>query len=108
MRRIVVASVVVVAGVVAAIATTGRPLAAAGQDRHVFPGAEWARVEPGSVSAACRTGLDKATAAAKGMATTGAIAIQGGRVLWEHGDLALVSYLASVRKSILAMMYGKY
>jgi CubicO group peptidase (beta-lactamase class C family) len=36
------------------------------------------------------------------------IAIAGGRELWEYGDLKTVSYLASVRKSILAMMYGNY
>jgi CubicO group peptidase (beta-lactamase class C family) len=42
------------------------------------------------------------------MATTAAIAVVGGRVLWDYGDQAFVSYLASVRKSILAMMYGRY
>ena len=42
------------------------------------------------------------------MATTGAMAIVRGRVLWEYGDLQFVSYLASVRKSILAMQFGPY
>jgi CubicO group peptidase (beta-lactamase class C family) len=34
--------------------------------------------------------------------------IVGGRVLFEYGDVEEVSYLASVRKSILAMLYGHY
>jgi CubicO group peptidase (beta-lactamase class C family) len=36
------------------------------------------------------------------------MAIVGGRVLMEYGDVKAVSYLASVRKSILAMLYGNY
>ncbi len=31
-----------------------------------------------------------------------------GKVLFEYGDVKELSYLASVRKSILAMLYGKY
>ena len=74
----------------------------------VFPGAEWERIaDPESVGF-CQAGLDEATAHVRTLTTTGAIAIVGGRVLWEYGDLTAVSYLASVRKSILAMLYGKY
>jgi CubicO group peptidase (beta-lactamase class C family) len=74
----------------------------------VFPGAEWARIaDPESVGF-CQAGLDDVTAHAETLTTTGAVAIVGGRVLWEYGDLTTVSYLASVRKSILAMLYGKY
>ena len=36
------------------------------------------------------------------------MAVAGGRVVYEYGDVARVSYLASVRKSILAMLYGNY
>jgi CubicO group peptidase (beta-lactamase class C family) len=32
----------------------------------------------------------------------------GGRILFEYGDLKRVSKIASVRKSVLAMLYGKY
>jgi len=32
----------------------------------------------------------------------------GGRSLFEYGDLKHLSYLASARKSVLAMLYGKY
>jgi CubicO group peptidase (beta-lactamase class C family) len=44
----------------------------------------------------------------KPLATTGFIAIAGGRVLMEYGDVKAVSYLASVRKSILSMLFGNY
>ncbi len=32
--------------------------------------------------------------------------IQGGRVVWQYGDVKQTSYIASVRKSILSMLYG--
>lgn len=34
--------------------------------------------------------------------------ISHGRVVYEYGDLAKISYLASCRKSVLAMLYGNY
>jgi CubicO group peptidase (beta-lactamase class C family) len=74
---------------------------------QVFPGAEWAR-HAGPGAAACQPGLDAATTRAKGMATTAAIAVVGGRVIWDYGDQQFISYLASVRKSILAMLFGNY
>jgi CubicO group peptidase (beta-lactamase class C family) len=74
----------------------------------VFPGAEWARQVDPSAAGYCQAGLEAATTRARGMATTAAIAVVGGRVLWDYGDQQVVSYLASVRKSILAMLYGKY
>jgi CubicO group peptidase (beta-lactamase class C family) len=70
------------------------------------PSTDWERAT--SASAECRAGLDAATARAKELATTGAVAVIGGRLVWEYGDVQAVSYLASVRKSILAMLFGKY
>ena len=72
----------------------------------VFPGAEWERVADPRAIGYCQDRLDRATARVKTLPTTGMIVIVGGRVLWEYGDLKRVSYLASVRKSILAMLYG--
>ncbi len=40
--------------------------------------------------------------------TTGLVVIDRGRVVFEFGDVEELSYLASVRKSVLAMLYGKY
>src|SRR5215469_15566613 len=52
--------------------------------------------------------LDVLRAWMKTQHTTALMASVGGHVLFEYGDVKLVSVVASVRKSILAMMYGKY
>ena len=87
-------------GGIAAVATaqTGAP---------VFPGTEWQRVEPkeAGFSEARITAL---RAWLKTQKTTGLVVVSEGRVVLEHGDVAHVSKIASVRKSILAMLYGRY
>ena len=73
----------------------------------VFPGAEWQRVgakEAGFSEAR----LEVVRAWLKTQNTTGLVVVSGGRVVLEHGDVAHVSKVASVRKSILAMLYGRY
>ncbi|PCE66665.1 serine hydrolase domain-containing protein [Sediminicola luteus] len=40
--------------------------------------------------------------------TTGMVVLYDGKVLFEYGDVSQVSYLASCRKSILSMLYGKH
>ena len=40
--------------------------------------------------------------------TTGMMVIQGGKVMFEYGDIQELSYLASCRKSILSMLYGPF
>src|SRR5262245_33860391 len=40
--------------------------------------------------------------------TTAMMVVVGGRPLFTYGDLTHVSYLASGRKSILALLYGRY
>ncbi len=42
------------------------------------------------------------------MNTTGAMVVRHGKVMAAYGDIEELSYLASCRKSILAIMYGKY
>ncbi len=42
------------------------------------------------------------------MNTTGLVVIQSGEVIFEYGDTKELSYIASCRKSVLAMLYGKY
>lgn len=73
----------------------------------VFPSSSWERIADPRTAGFCQAGLDAATARARALPTTGMTVIIGGRVLWEYGDLQATSYLASVRKSILAMLYGK-
>lgn len=40
--------------------------------------------------------------------TTAMLVLENGKVVYEYGDLSQVSYIASCRKSVLAMLYGKY
>ena len=40
--------------------------------------------------------------------TTGLLILKDGKVLYEYGNLTEVSYLASARKSVMAMLYGKH
>ena len=84
--------------------TLAAPLAA---QRPVFPGAEWERRDP-AAAGFCTDKLDIVTDRAKAATTSAMMVIVGGRVVYEFGDVTQVSYLASVRKSILAMLFGNY
>jgi CubicO group peptidase (beta-lactamase class C family) len=42
------------------------------------------------------------------LTTTGMIILKDGKVLFEYGDIQDLSYIASCRKSILSILYGKY
>ncbi len=42
------------------------------------------------------------------LTTTGMLILQNGKILYEYGDIKEISYIASCRKSILSMLYGKY
>lgn len=81
--------------------------AALAAQRPVFPGAEWQRAEPASAGY-CADRLALVTDRARQATTSAIMVVSGGRVIYEYGDVTTVSYLASVRKSILAMLYGNY
>jgi CubicO group peptidase (beta-lactamase class C family) len=81
--------------------------AANAQTAPVVPAGEWQRVgakEAGFSDAK----LDVVRAWLKTQKTTGLVVVSDGRVVLEHGDVAQISKVASVRKSILAMLYGRY
>ncbi|MEM8888545.1 MAG: DUF2306 domain-containing protein [Bacteroidota bacterium] len=40
--------------------------------------------------------------------TTSMLVLENGKVVYEYGDASEISYLASCRKSVLAMLYGKH
>jgi CubicO group peptidase (beta-lactamase class C family) len=83
-------------------------LPAVGQDgAGTVPGADWATAAPeaaGYRSAALEAIRPMLTA----LPTTSLMVVASGRVIFSHGDIAQVSYLASARKSILSMLYGRY
>jgi CubicO group peptidase (beta-lactamase class C family) len=85
-----------------------KPAAASASARHVFPGASWEKIADPQPAGYCQDKLELVTARAKELPTTAMMAVVGGRVVYEYGDQTTVSYLASVRKSVLAMLYGNY
>lgn len=79
----------------------------------VFPGAEWESVWPDTQALQAYgwspVGLRRAWRFVRDSSkTTGLVVIDRGRVVLEFGDVADLSYVASVRKSVLAMLYGRY
>ena len=40
--------------------------------------------------------------------TTGMVALYNGRMIYQYGDIEKISYIASCRKSVLSMLFGKY
>ncbi|MBV8732002.1 MAG: serine hydrolase [Acidobacteriia bacterium] len=75
--------------------------------KPVFPGANWERVKPEAVSTSSAR-LEVLRSWLKTQKTTAMMIVVGGRSIFEYGDITRVSKVASIRKSILAMLYGKY
>ena len=72
----------------------------------VVPGAEWQQVAPESVGYSSAM-LEALRAWVKTQQTTAMIVIVQGRVIFSY-DVTHTSKVASVRKSMLGMLYGKY
>jgi CubicO group peptidase (beta-lactamase class C family) len=74
----------------------------------VYPGAEWERIAVPETVGWSSEGLEAVRGRLSTMSSEALMAVVGGRVMFEYGDVETVSYLASVRKSILSMMFGRY
>jgi CubicO group peptidase (beta-lactamase class C family) len=74
----------------------------------VFPGKDWERIEKPESAGYSSARLQALRAWVRSLDTTAMLVSVGGRSLFEYGDLTHQSYLASVRKSVLAILYGKY
>ncbi len=88
-------------------------LPATGQDggptlKPAFPSDSWERIAIPEKAGYSNAKLEDLLSYVKGLETTGLMVVVSGRVLFEYGDVEQISYLASVRKSILAMLYGNY
>src|SRR6266404_6215294 len=53
-------------------------------------------------------GIEAVEARLVTMPTTAFMVVASGRIAYSYGDIAQNCYLASARKSILSMLYGKY
>ena len=94
--------------IAACASRTTPPVPVAAAPAHLFPAADWEKVRDLTAAGYCQDKLDRVTSKAKALPTTALMAAVGGRVLYEYGDVMTVSYLASVRKSVLAMLFGTY
>jgi CubicO group peptidase (beta-lactamase class C family) len=74
----------------------------------VWPGATWDSIRDPRTAGWTRAGLDSVRAVLSTKETLGFVAIVGGRELMTYGNLDTVTYLASARKSVLSMLFGKY
>lgn len=92
----------------AAPSTVQASTPSSGRVGPVYPGAEWERVASPEAAGWSRAGLDSVRGRLARLPTTAMLAVAGGRVMMEYGDPAAVSYLASARKSVLSMLFGRY
>ena len=74
----------------------------------VWPGATWDSIRDPRTAGWTRAGIDSVRAVLSTKETTGFVAIVGGRTLMTYGNIDTVTYLASARKSVLSMLFGKY
>jgi CubicO group peptidase (beta-lactamase class C family) len=75
---------------------------------EIFPGRKWDRAaSPESVGYSSQR-LEAVLPHVRQLDTSALMVIVHGRLLLDYGDTSAVSYIASVRKSILAMLYGSY
>lgn len=69
----------------------------------VFPAKRWNAPEPGGWDIAR---LDALAAALAGGGSTALMVVQSGRLVWQAGNVARKSSVASVRKSLINLMFG--
>jgi CubicO group peptidase (beta-lactamase class C family) len=72
-----------------------------------LPGADWEKVAP-QAAGFKPAAIDALELKLCTLPTTSFMIVSGGKVAYTYGDVGEVSYLASARKSILSMLYGKY
>jgi CubicO group peptidase (beta-lactamase class C family) len=87
----------------AAFSRIGHLGAEAPHARAVFPESDWFR--PAKLTRPQGAALD---ALLRAGATTGCLVVRSGSVLFEYGDVRQTSYIASARKSLVSMLYGRY
>ena len=94
--------------VLAALVTRfGTPFARAQAPDNSSPGANWETVNRESIGFSGLR-LDALTELLKTEYTTAMLVAVHGKVIYQYGDISYVSQIASVRKSVLSMLYGNY
>lgn len=78
------------------------------KNKPVFPEKEWMSFDNPEEIGFSSPKLLELKSFLKTIDTTAMLVIVGGQILFKYGDTSEVSYIGSMRKSILAMLYGKY
>jgi CubicO group peptidase (beta-lactamase class C family) len=76
--------------------------------KPTVPAAEWERIEKPESAGYSSARLDALRNWMRTQVTQSMVVVVGGRVLFEYGDSKYVSKIASMRKSILGMLFGNY
>lgn len=74
----------------------------------VFPGRNWARVNDPKEAGFSRSGLQALHQRIAQTPTTGLTVVHAGRVVFDYGDVKSPYLIASMRKSVLSMLYGRH
>ncbi|MHB1169838.1 MAG: serine hydrolase domain-containing protein [Longimicrobiales bacterium] len=112
-RTSVLLRALLVAGLLAggcapATVPSGPALSTTASTPVVYPQATWEYHESPEAAGWSSAGLAEVRDALGELSSTGFVAVSRGRIFFEYGDLTTVSYLASVRKSVLSMLFGNY
>jgi CubicO group peptidase (beta-lactamase class C family) len=91
----------------AALISSLAPHCAFTQSAPAFPGKDWQLVSPESEGYSSKK-LEALRAWLAAGPTTAMVIVVHGHMIFSYGETARVSKIASVRKSILSMLYGKY
>ena len=87
--------------------TVSTPAFAAAASAPYNPGAHWERwAKP--QDAGFKNDLQQVIDTLFNKTTTSFMVVRGGKIALSYGNLEQVSYLASARKSVMSMLYGKY
>ena len=80
------------------------------QAHPIFPkaGEDWKQAKPSKYGFNDQKVKELRRYVIDSMQTTGLMIIVGGECIFKYGDIEKVSYIASCRKSILSILYGKY
>ncbi|MDO6739339.1 serine hydrolase [Wenyingzhuangia sp. 2_MG-2023] len=80
-----------------------------GTHKAQFKGEPFEKYKPLENTSFTQQKLDSLTNYIKNnLETTGMLILKDGKKLYEYGDIKEVSYIASCRKSVLSILYGKY
>jgi len=72
------------------------------------PDKEWGRFDKPEEAGFNGSALQAVERTLYSLPTTSLLVVKAGRIVYHYGDTAHVSYLASARKSVLSMLYGRY